>query len=150
MKRLAAAAALLCAGCWVPLYPDDDLRPPPPRRVDYGDPLTRAETEKLLKAGVSDAVIIEKAKRSGAAKLSADDIVALKQAGASDDLVQQLIVNERAASRAVYAPSTTTYAYYDSWWGPTVSLGWYSHWGHSYRGHAHCGPRTRVGVRVGW
>lgn len=142
MRCVALFAALACAGCYFPTYVEEE------RWADYGDPLSRAEVEKLLAAGVSDAVIVEKAKKSGALKLTADDIVALKKAGATDELVKELIAAERRpVERPVYVPSRSYYVYdySDCWWGwPSLYFG-YSHHHHHYRR-----PRAGVGIRVGW
>lgn len=149
MRYAPLVTALACAGCYFPAYYEEETVAPP-RSADYGDPLSRPEVEKLLKAGVSDAVIVEKAKKSGALKLSADDIVALKQAGASDDLIKELIAMERRPSPPPSTVSTRTVYYSDYWWGsPSIYLG-YSYWPHNH--HSGCWPRWRsgVGVRVGW
>jgi len=147
VRLLPFFLALACAGCWVPLY-DDEPRPVA-RNVDYGDPLTCAEIEKLLKAGVSDGVILEKSKKTGVVKLTVDDIVALKTAGASDALIKELIASERRVSRVEYAPATTTYVYHDCWWGPSIWLGTSGH-GYYHRHHHRRSGGFGVGVRVGW
>lgn len=148
---------LALAGCYFPVYEEREVRQASPRtRVQYADPMTRAEVEKLIKAGISDAVIVEKAKKTGVVKLSADDIVALKQAGASDDLIKELIANERRATaeQQVYTvPSTTAYyTYYDYWWGPSLGLGYYGYYDYCTPRYRYYGSRSRVGVgvRVGW
>lgn len=150
MRRFLPFLLIAVAGCWAPLYDGDDFSE---RRPDYGDPLQRTEVEKLLKAGVSDGVIIEKAKKAGAEKLEADDIVALKQTGASDALVKDLITHERrpVERTVVYVP-TTRYVYSDYWWGPSFYYSYDYGWGwpHRHRHYRRHGSRMGVGVRVGW
>jgi hypothetical protein len=163
MRYAVVLALPLLGACYFPTYEEErrttyrTAAPRPSARINYQDQLGRSEIEKMIKAGVSDAIILEKAKRSGVIKLSVDDIVALKQAGASDDLIKELIANERQASVAPateYVPATTTTYTYSTVYGwPAVTWGWpytYSScWPRTYYyGGYRCGPR--VGVRIGW
>jgi hypothetical protein len=136
MKWIGLVALAACAGCYMPAYYEEETVAPP-RRGEAGDPLTLAETEKLLKAGVSDGIIVEKAKKSGAVKLSADDIVVLKQVGASDVLVRELILAERRPVEPRVATTRTTYTHYYGWSAPSIYVG-YSYWPR-YRYYHGCG-----------
>ncbi|MBI2933225.1 MAG: hypothetical protein HYY16_16390 [Planctomycetes bacterium] len=108
MRYAAFSATLALGGCFFPVYEEPSVRTE--RRIEVVDLLTRAEIEKLVKAGVSDAIILEKARKSGVVKLSVDDIVALKQAGASDELVKQLIAYERRSASGSRTGSSRSFA----------------------------------------
>lgn len=61
-------------------------------RVDQGQPLAVADVEAMVKAGINDTVIINQIKSSRTIfHLSANDIVALHQAGVSDQVVTYMI-----------------------------------------------------------
>lgn len=120
MKLLLPLAALALAGC---LHPYPGTRSGP---VSDDPPVAREEVERLAAAGVSDAVIVESLERRGTRKLSADDLVALKKAGATDAVLEKMIAAERPA-----AP-------------PEAS--WPHHHGHSCCSY----PRPAVGFSYGW
>ncbi len=166
MKHIAVLALLGLAGCYFPTHEEEHyVSGPqgPPRTAakinfDHRDPMARSDVEKLVKAGVSDAVILEKAKKSGMVKLGTDDIIAIKQSGASDALIKELITTEQRVSvpQEMYTPSTATTVYRHTYYtAPSVYLGYswgwpgyYSCWPRSYYGGYRCGPR--FGVRIGW
>jgi hypothetical protein len=132
-KMLTALSLLLLAGCFYEVRDRRAMAPAAP-------PLTRGEVEKMAAAGVSDAVILETVDHRGAKVLSADDIVALKTAGASDEVISRMQSNVRKEPEIVYVESPVYYHYY---YGPY----WYPWWGFSY---SYWGRRGGGGVRVGW
>ena len=111
----------------------------------YDPPLTRVEGERLAAAGISEPVVIELVEKRGALKLSADDIVAIKQAGASDAVIQKMITHERQE------PVRVRYVdYYDTHYCPIYhyhSFYCYPSFGVSYsRWHR----RSGWGIHFGW
>ena len=84
---LALAAACGLAGCTT--YETYET---------YPDPVTREQLIAMVKARVPDSAIVEQIERQGlASRPTADDLVALKNAGASDGLLQAAVsapVNE--------------------------------------------------------
>ena len=109
MRHLAFLAVPLLAGCYLDPYT---------ARAVYGEApadaaLTRADIERLVQGGVSDAVILAKARRSGVVRLSTDDLVALKKAGASDALLTGLLA---IGPRSAAPPPPVFYALRDAWW----------------------------------
>lgn len=142
--RYAAALLLLGAlGCQV-------YSPPPPPPDGLEPPLAAGEIERLLSAGVSEAVIAAQAADRGALKLSAENVVSIKKAGASDDLLGKLIAAERPSPPPELVlepvPPHRYIHYYDPYypyyWGPSFSFGF----GYSrhYHRHYHGGSRIRV------
>ncbi|MBI3856408.1 MAG: hypothetical protein HY293_12035 [Planctomycetes bacterium] len=82
--------------------------------------VTKEDLKKLATAGISDDVIVSYVKANGPiAKLSADDVVELKQAGVSEKVLSVVLgapwtapVKERVVEKQVVsAPPTTTYVY---------------------------------------
>ena len=133
---------LLLAGC---IYREYRPRSAGPE----GPALTKADLERLAAAGISEAVVTELLDRRGAVKLSSDDVVALKKAGAADATIQKALASERQEPAIVAdAPPVYYYHYYYPhyhWWYPA----WY--WGPSVRfGYSHWGRRGRVGFGFGW
>jgi len=113
MKKFALAVAILAAA---PLAATADV--------------TKEDIKKLVAAGISDDVIMSYIRTNGpVAKLSADDVVELKQAGASEKVLAAAMgapaaapapraeTVERVVERPVYVPqtsyvySTPSYAY---------------------------------------
>jgi hypothetical protein len=139
--------------------------------------VSKEDIKKLAAAGVSEDVILTYVRTNGGApRMSADDIIELKQAGVGDRVLGALAgmttvpapsVVERVVEKPVYVPQTTyvtssydyyepyAYAYrpvyYTSSWYPRY---YYSGWcGPSYRSSfhyssSHCRPR--VGISLGW
>ena len=109
--------ALLLTGCATRSYPE--APPPGP---------TLAEIQTMVKANVSDSVIVSQIKNSSTRyHLTTDQIIALKKAGVSDKILNALI-NTASKPRARSATTTSTYVYpaYPSypvyvnpwpWWG---------------------------------
>lgn len=127
MKGWAAAALLVLTGC-IPIYEHRYLAPADP-------PVSREEAEAILVAGFGGETVQEQVEARGARKLSADDLVALKEAGADDALVAKMIEAERPdppPPRVVVVRRTPRYYYYPSY-SYSYSFGWgWPGWG--YRG----------------
>ena len=124
--------------------------------------VTKEDIKKLTAAGISDEVILSYVKANGGVgRLSAEDVVELKQAGASEKLLTSVLSNSSpkeqrpapAEPRGVTAPATTTYvdstpyyytpttAYYsDSYYPSTYYAPYYS----SYPRYSYssCYPRS--------
>lgn len=138
MRSATLALALALGGCIV-----HESAPPesPP-----GPPVTRDEAERLAAAGISEPVMVELIEKRGARPLTADDLVALKKAGASDTVVQKMIASETKAPQVVVVHEPAYYYhpgyYYYGWpyWGFSFGLG-YSHY------HSHSYYRTPTGYR---
>ncbi len=131
MTRFVPALALLLAGC-VYTYPTGRSHPIEP-------PVQKSEMERLLAAGISEGVILEVVERRGTQRVSSDDLVTLKQAGASDGLLEKVVACERREPpRVVYYESPVYYYpyrhwhYYDYGWWPSFRVG-YSYWGRRSR-----------------
>ena len=61
--------------------------------------VTKEDLKKLSAAGISDEVILSYVKSNGGvAKLSADDVIELKQAGASEKLLSSVLAGVPAAA----------------------------------------------------
>lgn len=148
-KRLAAAILALGAlsGCIV--HDRYDRRASGPS----GPPLAREEVERMAAAGVAESVILEAAEKQGVKKLNADDIVALKKAGASETLIQAAIQAERQEPEVVVI-DPPVYRHYDYWhYDYYYPYYWhYPSFGFSYHYHRHRhrsgGSSGRFGV--GW
>ena len=131
LKCLVLLGCLGLAGCVTPTYTS---APPPP-----GPSL--AEVQSMVQAQVSDAVIVNQIQTSSTRYvLTTDQIIALKNAGASDAVLNALI---NSAGKAPVQTATTvvrTYpyvnpsVYIDPWpwfwwgWGPY----YYGGYGHGY------------------
>ncbi|HZE99312.1 MAG TPA: hypothetical protein VE981_20075 [Planctomycetota bacterium] len=126
--------------------------------------VTKEDIKKLTTAGISDDVILSYVKANGGvARLSADDIIELKQAGASEKVLSVVLGQAPAAAPAYpqqqqQAPATQTYerAYsapsttyvYDSnaYYTPSVSYsayigGYYPYYYPYSYGYGSCYPR---------
>lgn len=139
---LAAVAAL--GGCIV----HDSAAPQAPA----GPPLTRDEAERLAAAGVSEPVMVELIEKRGARALTADDLVALKKAGATDAVVQKMIASETREPEVVVVREPEYYHYpysgYSYWgpaWGFSFGYGYYHHRHHSTHSHT---SRPATGYRA--
>lgn len=131
MRRWLCLAALALGGCVV--YE----RGPVPRPAD--PPLSREELARLLAAGVAEGVAREQVALRGAEPLDADAVAALKKAGASDELLQELILAARVPPPE---PIVVERAYYYGWSPVYTSLGF----GFGFSSHRHY-SRSR-GIRV--
>jgi hypothetical protein len=142
---LAALALPACASA--PRYASD---------APYaGPPLARDEMERLAAAGISEPVLVELVQKRGATPLSADDLVALKNADTPDGVVQKMIALERKEPEirydARYAYGPYYYSpFYDPWYwsfGAGWGWGWGAGWGWGW-GRRSYHPRGSVGVRI--
>lgn len=136
MKNVMFLGALLLSGC---VY---DGGYEPRVLVGPGGPaVTRIEMERLAAAGVSEATQLGVIGERGAKPLSADDIVALKKAGATDAVISKMQNSIRAEPEVIYVEQPVVYRNY--YYGPY----WYPSWGFGY---SHYGHGSSWGVRVGW
>lgn len=129
---------LTVAGC---TYPYTVRRPLP-----TDPPLSREEIQRMSTAGVSDGVVYELLDKRGAASLTPDDLVALKEAGTSDTLVQKAIASEKKIVEPVIIENYYYYGY--PYYGTSFAFG--VGYGYGYYGHHHGGyyPRGSMGIRV--
>jgi hypothetical protein len=120
MKKFALAMAVLAAA---PLAAAADV--------------TKEDVKKLVAAGISEDVILSYIRNNGpVVKLSADDVVELKQAGASERVLAAMMgtapaapaarpdVVERVVEKPVYVPQTTYVYSTPSYVYPTYSSVW--------------------------
>jgi hypothetical protein len=145
IKYLLPLAGLLLTGCVTRTYTVST--PPPGPSV--------AEIQSMVQADVSDSVIVSQIQNSSTRyALTADQIIALKTAGASDTVLNALI---NTASKPPVQTTTTVEpapyvypsVYVDPWpwawwgWGPNYYGGYYYgggyHHGGYYRGGYHGG-----------
>jgi hypothetical protein len=132
MKRCIPLLTLALAGCVIHANRPRSAGP-------EGPPLAKTDLERLSAAGISDPVVLELIERRGAVKLSSDDVVSLKNAGASDAVIQKALASVRPEVVVVKsaAPARFYPYYYPYYWGyatyyavPSVSFGYYQSWGH--------------------
>jgi hypothetical protein len=132
--------------------------------------VSKEDIKKLAAAGVGDEVILSYIRTHGPVQtLSADDIVELKKAGASERVLSamaggtaprapQMPAVERQAAAPLtdypsYTPSTVVYdsAYYPYY--PYYSTYYWGGWPYYYSSwprYSWCGPRVGVGFSTGW
>ena len=141
MKKFIPILAVVMAGCII-------HRHQPRAGSPDGPPMTKTDLERLAAAGVSDTVTVELLERRGAVKLSPDDVVAVKKAGASDAAVQKALTSERQEPPLAMAEEPVYYYhhYYPYYW-------WYPHW-YWYPtfsfGYHRWSRHGRVGIGFGW
>ena len=142
--------------------------------------VSKEDIKKLTAAGISDEVILSYVKANGPmAKLSAEDVIELKQAGASEKLLSVILNSpaaERAAERVVerqvvtrpatssvvidstpyyYTPSSYSYDYYPSssyYYYPGYSYyprTYSSYYYPRYSYSSYCYPSFSVGFSTG-
>ena len=127
IKYLLPLGGLLLTGCVTRTY---TVATPPP-----SPGLSVAEVQAMVQANVSESVIVNQIQNATVRyALTAEQIIALKNAGASDAVLNAMI---NSANKAPAQTTTTTveqgpyvypYVYVDPWpWG----LGW----GHYYGGY---------------
>ena len=138
VKKSFPLLLLVTAGCFYGHHRHDATR----GRTE--PPLAREEVEQLAAAGVSDPVILELVDRRGAAPLTADDMVALKQAGANDMVLNRMIANEREELTTVDWDSPGVYrgSHYRRSYFPFIGFGF----GFGSRHHR----RGGWGFHFGW
>ena len=135
MKKVWPLCLALLSGCFYETYDRRAISPPLP------PPVTRDEMERMAAAGVSEPTMLELVERRGARPLSADDIVAIKKAGAPDTVIAKMQATVRKEPEVVYVEQPIVYRSYT--YGPY----WYPSWGFGY---SYWGRRSYSGVRVGW
>ena len=97
--------------------------------------VSQEDVRKMVQAGIGDDIIIAKIKSDGmTAKPSADDLVQLKEVGASEEVIE-VMVSARVVTpvrrRVIYRSYPSASYYYDPWYS-----GWgYSSYGHHSYGH---------------
>jgi len=124
MRRLLIAAiSLLTSACVVERargYPE--VRTPPPA----ASPLAPDAVVRLVKAGVSEDIILEKIKADGVvSRPTSDQIVSLKKDGVSDRVIEAMISARVPVAHEVAPPPRVVYrdyVYADPWWP------WYPWW----------------------
>ncbi len=141
--RILFPAALFLSACAAEPAVRVHLRPnPPPLSVDV--------VRRLANAGISDSVVVDEIKTRGmSARPTSDEIVALKQAGLSDAVLQAMneaplrsdhdVIVESPAPYPYYYPYYPYYYPYPYYWpygGPY--WGFYYHYPYYYPyGHSH-------------
>ncbi len=131
MKKLLGVLLLATSGCYYQGYAVKKV-------VTIEPPVSREEAERLSRAGVSEPVLIELVEKRGAAPLTSDDLVALKNAGTPDSVVQKMIAAERKAPETVVVDGEYAYPgyyytdypyYYSSFaFGYGVSFGYHRYY----------------------
>ena len=135
MKRFAIALTLLAA---LPLA--------------VAAQVTKEDIKKLAAAGISDEVILSYVRANGpVVKLSAEDVIELKQAGASEKVLGAMLGSAaapeyrpepRTIEKQIYAAPTTTYVYDSSpYYYPYSSNYYYSSYYPRYYSSSYCAPR---------
>jgi hypothetical protein len=125
MRNMMLALGLaLLGGCFYETYDRRAILPPVP------PPVTRDEMERMAAAGVSETVMLEVVDQRGARPLSADDIVAIKTAGASDAVIAKMQATVRKEPEVVYVEQPVVYRsyYYGPYWYPSFGFS-YGYWG---------------------
>jgi|GEM_PF-6050097 len=132
IRYLLPLAGLLVAGCVTETH---TVNVPPPGP-------TLAEIQSMVQNHVGDTVIISQVQNSSTRyQLTAEQIIALKQAGASDALLNALISS--ANKPAAQSSSTTTtvypppYVYPWPWWGWGWDPYYYGGYYHGYYRYPH-------------
>jgi hypothetical protein len=134
MKKMLLVLLATLGGCAYPAY---TVRKPLPSQP----PLSREELERLSIAGISEPVMMELIEKRGALPLTPDDLVALKNAGAPDPVVQKAIATERKIVERVIVEDYYGYPYTGTSFSYGVGFGY---GGYYYGGY----PRGYFGVRV--
>lgn len=82
--------------------------------------VTKEDVKKLLAAGVDEKTILAYVERNRpVAKVSADDVIELKKAGASDRVIEALLspapARQEKREVVVVRPEVYSYGWYDPW-----------------------------------
>ena len=129
---------LAAVGCYTPTY---TVRRPLPT----DPPLSREEIERMSSAGLSDAVVFELLDKRGAMPLTPDDLVAMKEAGTPDAVVQKAIATEKKVPQQVIVENYYYgYPYYGTTFSYGVGFGYGYGYGHCYGGY----PRGYAGIHA--
>lgn len=147
---LLPLTGLLMTGCVTRTYTASTPPPGP----------TVAEVQAMVQAQVSDSIIVNQIQNSSSRyTLTADQIIALKTAGASDNVLNALITSVNKApvqttTTVDQGPYVYPYVYVDPWpwgwwgWGSYYGGGYY-HGGHYGGGYYHGGGYRGGGHRGG-
>ena len=133
MKSIAGLLGLmlcLLSGCVIGPVPRYRVR------EAAAPPLSSEEIVRMVKAGLSDVMIIEKINANGLeARPTAEQIAALKKDGVSEGVLRAMLtapLRERTEERLIYTEDYYPYSY-GPWWYGTYWYGWpYWGWGFSY------------------
>src|SRR5262245_34785737 len=140
LKGVLCGAVCLMAGCVV--GPSVQYRV-----VETRPGLSMEEIVRMSKAGLSDAVLIEKIKAEGvAARPSSDQLASLKQEGLSDQVLAVIVTAPVQPGKTEVYPVSYYYgpAWYGSYW-----YGWPYYWGGYYPYYGWYYPRySYYGYRV--
>jgi len=123
IKYFLPLAGLLLTGCVTRTY---TVTPPPPSHE-----LSVAEVQAMVQANVGESVIVNQIQNSTVRyALTAEQIIALKNAGASDAVLNAMInsVNKAPAQTTTTTVEQGVYptVYVDPWpWGPYYYGGYY-------------------------
>jgi hypothetical protein len=142
MKKMWCLLLLAGSGC---VYPAYTIRKPFPTEP----PVSKEEIIRMSSAGISEPVMIDLIEKRGANALTPDDLVALKNAGTPDSVVQKAIASERKIVERAMVEDYYAYPYYPYYGYPYygASFGYGFGWG--YGGYYYGGyPRGYMGVRV--
>ena len=142
MKKVWCVLLLASAGC---VYPAYTIRRPIPTEP----PVSKEEIIRMSSAGISEPVVIDLIEKRGANPLTPDDLVALKNAGTPDSVVQKAIASERKVVERVVVDDYYAYPYYPYYGYPYygASFGYGFGWG--YGGYYYGGyPRGYMGGRM--
>lgn len=132
---LIPLAGLLLTGCATRTY--TTVAPPQPAGPSL------AEVQTLVQAKVSDAIIVSQIQNSSTRYyLTADQIIALKTAGASDVVINALI--NTASKPPVQTTTVIQQPVYPSVYVDPWPLFWWG-WGPYYQGYYHGGGYYRGG-----
>jgi hypothetical protein len=122
-----ALTACLLAGCVYGPVPRYRARP-------SATPLSSEDIVRMVKAGVSDAVVIEQIKAVGLdARPMSEQIISLKKEGLSDAVIEAMVAARLPAPQRVEPvydyPENYYYPYYyGPWWYGPYWYGW-PYWG---------------------
>ncbi len=107
-----AILGVALAGCLLPPRPiyRAQVPGPPPRPA-----LTTQDVLKLIRAGISESVILENLRSDGIAAVpSSDDLIALKKEGAGDRVIETMLA-ARIGPPVVAETPIAVYPYSSSW-----------------------------------
>ncbi|HVR85753.1 MAG TPA: hypothetical protein VMU54_15650 [Planctomycetota bacterium] len=141
MKKMCCLLLLASSGC---VYPAYTIRRPFPTEP----PVSKEEIIRMSSAGLSEPVMIDLLEKRGANALTPDDLVALKNAGTPDSVVQKAIASERKVVERV-VDDYYAYPYYPYYGYPYYGASFSYGFGWGYGGYYYGGyPRGYMGVRV--
>jgi hypothetical protein len=142
MKKMLCVLLLASAGCTYPAYA---IRKPFPTEP----PVSKEELVRMSNAGISEPLMIDLIEKRGANPLTPDDLVAMKNAGTPDSVVQKAIASERKVVERVIVEDYYAYPYSGyygyPYYGASYSYGFGWGWGGYYHGGY---SRGGLGIRI--